>query len=326
MLTYNIQSTPQDGNQPIDFTSKSDNTSPSVLDLSCKKQDKREICDDLNLSNCNPMSSEASSFTSMREATTTTTDDHHLNQSHQITCGNESQSPSEFRTFMITPPSDRDSPNKQKFYSMYPQYNLSGAENSVYPVLPFGQPGFPVSTMLANVMANDNLSQFHIPTSLGAHNSVSQCQSNIPKSLVSSGIIKKAPRPFKAYPKNPFAMLMNSPDMLEDVFSNEKYNEFRNTMLESVKKTNKTTNIKMRRSRSPSAIPTSTDDTKSSAYWERRRKNNEAAKRSRDARRAKEDEIAIRAAFLEGENRDLKCEVMTLKNELAKLHSLISAK
>ena len=30
------------------------------------------------------------------------------------------------------------------------------------------------------------------------------------------------------------------------------------------------------------------------AYWERRRKNNEAAKRSRDARRVKEDEIAIR--------------------------------
>ncbi|CAF1094323.1 unnamed protein product [Didymodactylos carnosus] len=34
--------------------------------------------------------------------------------------------------------------------------------------------------------------------------------------------------------------------------------------------------------------------TKDEAYWERRRKNNEAAKRSRDARRAKEDEIAIR--------------------------------
>ena len=32
------------------------------------------------------------------------------------------------------------------------------------------------------------------------------------------------------------------------------------------------------------------DDT----YWERRRKNNEAAKRSRDARRAKEDEIALK--------------------------------
>jgi protein giant len=38
-------------------------------------------------------------------------------------------------------------------------------------------------------------------------------------------------------------------------------------------------------------------DTKDDAYWERRRKNNEAAKRSRDARRAKEDEIALRYYF-----------------------------
>ena len=37
---------------------------------------------------------------------------------------------------------------------------------------------------------------------------------------------------------------------------------------------------------------------KEKAYQERRRKNNLAAKRSRDARRAKEDEISIRAAFL----------------------------
>lgn len=29
-------------------------------------------------------------------------------------------------------------------------------------------------------------------------------------------------------------------------------------------------------------------------YWERRKKNNEAAKRSRDARRAKEDQMALR--------------------------------
>ena len=34
-------------------------------------------------------------------------------------------------------------------------------------------------------------------------------------------------------------------------------------------------------------------------FQDRRKKNNEAAKRSRDTRRAKEDEIAIRAAFLE---------------------------
>ena len=33
------------------------------------------------------------------------------------------------------------------------------------------------------------------------------------------------------------------------------------------------------------------------AYWERRKKNNEAAKRSRDARRAKEDEVDMKDFF-----------------------------
>lgn len=45
---------------------------------------------------------------------------------------------------------------------------------------------------------------------------------------------------------------------------------------------------------------------KDSAYYERRKKNNAAAKKSRDRRRIKEDEIAIRAAFLERENLELK--------------------
>lgn len=65
------------------------------------------------------------------------------------------------------------------------------------------------------------------------------------------------------------------------------------------------------------------DDLKDEAYWERRRKNNEAAKRSRDARRAKEDEIAIRAAFLEQENIKLRVEITALKNEMSKLRCLL---
>ena len=65
------------------------------------------------------------------------------------------------------------------------------------------------------------------------------------------------------------------------------------------------------------------EDLKDDAYWERRRKNNEAAKRSRDARRAKEDEIAIRAAFLEQENLKLRCEIAQLKTETSKLRCLL---
>ncbi len=58
-------------------------------------------------------------------------------------------------------------------------------------------------------------------------------------------------------------------------------------------------------------------------YWERRRKNNDAAKRSRDTRRAKEEEIAIRAALLEQENLKLRAQVAVLKNETAKLHFML---
>ena len=70
----------------------------------------------------------------------------------------------------------------------------------------------------------------------------------------------------------------------------------------------------------PKLLP---DEKKDQAYWERRRKNNDAAKRSRDARRAKEDEIAIRAAFLEQENLKLRVEVAALKNETAKLRCML---
>uniref|UniRef100_A0A0K0CZN2 BZIP domain-containing protein n=1 Tax=Angiostrongylus cantonensis TaxID=6313 RepID=A0A0K0CZN2_ANGCA len=45
------------------------------------------------------------------------------------------------------------------------------------------------------------------------------------------------------------------------------------------------------------------------AYYERRRRNNDAAKRSRDARRIKEEAIAARAAQLERENGQLRAQV-----------------
>ncbi|XP_046571872.1 uncharacterized protein LOC124280037 [Haliotis rubra] len=70
----------------------------------------------------------------------------------------------------------------------------------------------------------------------------------------------------------------------------------------------------------PRSLP---DEQKDSAYWERRRKNNDAAKRSRDARRAKEDEIAIRAALLEQENLKLRVEVAALKTETARLRCML---
>jgi len=48
------------------------------------------------------------------------------------------------------------------------------------------------------------------------------------------------------------------------------------------------------------------DRDKDDSYWEKRLKNNVAARRSREARRLKENQIALRAAFLESENAELR--------------------
>ncbi|XP_068439879.1 TEF transcription factor, PAR bZIP family member a isoform X1 [Clinocottus analis] len=57
------------------------------------------------------------------------------------------------------------------------------------------------------------------------------------------------------------------------------------------------------------------EEKKDDKYWNRRNKNNVAAKRSRDARRLKENQITVRAAFLERENAALRTEVSELRKE-----------
>ncbi|XP_058509563.1 HLF transcription factor, PAR bZIP family member a [Solea solea] len=66
------------------------------------------------------------------------------------------------------------------------------------------------------------------------------------------------------------------------------------------------------------------EDLKDDRYWARRRKNNVAAKRSRDARRLKENQIAIRASFLEKENSALRMEVSDLRKELGRCKNVLA--
>lgn len=171
----------------------------------------------------------------------------------------------------------------------------------------------------------------------------------------------KMARPFKAYPRdpltNPFASIPTS-DSHSDRMSAERFNVFRQQMLEQIHAANggrpTVTNPKMRRTSAMKAYedseashseiefqtqqhqnidlqlqtncPSDSSETssannkgpiKDNAYFERRRKNNAAAKKSRDRRRIKEDEIAIRAAFLERENMELKIELAATKRQLA---------
>ncbi|XP_030639343.1 D site albumin promoter binding protein b isoform X2 [Chanos chanos] len=66
------------------------------------------------------------------------------------------------------------------------------------------------------------------------------------------------------------------------------------------------------------------DNLKDEKYWSRRHKNNEAAKRSRDARRLKENQISVRAAFLERENAALRQEVADMRKELGRCRNILN--
>ena len=67
------------------------------------------------------------------------------------------------------------------------------------------------------------------------------------------------------------------------------------------------------------------DELNNNKYWAKRYKNNEAAKRSREARRLKENQIAMRARYLEEENGALKSEVEVLKKENSDLKQMMVA-
>ncbi|XP_005814452.1 thyrotroph embryonic factor isoform X2 [Xiphophorus maculatus] len=65
------------------------------------------------------------------------------------------------------------------------------------------------------------------------------------------------------------------------------------------------------------------EEQKDEKYWQRRKKNNMAAKRSRDARRLKENQITVRAAFLERENAALRQEVAELRKDCSRYKNVV---
>ncbi|XP_065158965.1 protein giant [Atheta coriaria] len=132
----------------------------------------------------------------------------------------------------------------------------------------------------------------------------------------------KLPRPFKAYPKDPLSLAYGvvSSDAIISKDSAGAYADFRQKMLSRVQNQNQGTNINKMSTTHQNQTSSSADPT----YWEKRRKNNEAAKRSRDARRAKEDEIAIRCAFLEQENLKLRFEMAAMRHEMERMRGVIN--
>ncbi|XP_063759855.1 TEF transcription factor, PAR bZIP family member b [Eleginops maclovinus] len=66
------------------------------------------------------------------------------------------------------------------------------------------------------------------------------------------------------------------------------------------------------------------DEQKDDRYWSRRKKNNVAAKRSRDARRLKENQITVRASFLERENAALRQQVAELRKDCGRCKTILT--
>merc|ERR1712080_514048 len=60
-------------------------------------------------------------------------------------------------------------------------------------------------------------------------------------------------------------------------------------------------------------------DRKDDKYWEKRVKNNVAARRSREARRLKENQISLRTAYLEQQNASLKISLAIINEKNEKL-------
>lgn len=63
------------------------------------------------------------------------------------------------------------------------------------------------------------------------------------------------------------------------------------------------------------------NELKDEKYWARRKKNNVAAKRSRDTRRFKENQIVIAATYLEHENDQLRKQLLEAKEKMAQMQA-----
>ena len=79
---------------------------------------------------------------------------------------------------------------------------------------------------------------------------------------------------------------------------------------------NSSTSLPLKKRR---AVPS---ECKDNTYWEKRRKNNESAKRSRDNKRGKEDSLVMRNMYLEQENLQLKTQIAMYETQIENLSRL----
>lgn len=159
-------------------------------------------------------------------------------------------------------------------------------------------------------------------------NAVQQTSVDVPEDQITP-VFPASERPFKALAKRArtasesfgdmTSLLLNSSatededlkKLLEDF--EERRAQYKEKMAAHLTSNSTGCNQNMRRTQN------NKDKISDPEYLEKRKKNNESAKRSRDARRHKQDELAITAGFLELECVKLKCQIQAVCDELAHL-------
>ena len=108
-----------------------------------------------------------------------------------------------------------------------------------------------------------------------------------------------------------------------------KANNFEKTLDKQYEKREDLTNGPAEKKRKQDALEddhTGNEPKERESYWERRKKNNTSAKKSRDARKARELETQIKAAFLERENVRIHAQLMIVQQENACLKRVLCGK
>lgn len=108
----------------------------------------------------------------------------------------------------------------------------------------------------------------------------------------------------------------HSPEALQINYDNTSSPANQNAAVVGAKKT--TTAIGKQRRSKP--VP---DKLKNETYWLKRQRNNDAARKSRDTKRAKYDELAVRVALLEKENAHLHGDNLRLMGEVDQLQAIL---
>lgn len=200
------------------------------------------------------------------------------------------------------------SPNTSPIYGSFPE-NYSIPPATIYT----GTSNNPNVTLISHASSAPHEGRVTIPSGCESPNSTVSSSDSMPNSGLSPSTTSKANRPFKTLTKEPFIGIKTAMYLLhEDV----DYATFREKMLSQTRIDYNSTNMNMRRK------TLHNENNTDPGYWEKRKKNNEAAKKSRDARKAREDEIAIRCAFLEQENLKLKLKIAAVQSDTDKLQNI----